>query len=366
MSRMRSTAIKKPVSDLLSIVEEYVVVDGYYTRSDELHVRGTAVAADNGWQQLLKQRFEALGGSLRIDESGPHVYLTIYAEKKGFPWLHLVLFAATLFTVSISYVFFDLMIGNWSGVVAGLSDPAQFWAWQPFTASLLTILLFHEFGHYFAAKRRGIRVTLPYFIPAPTLIGTFGAFIKSKSPFTSRRDLIEVGAWGPVAGFVVAVVILAISMTRVVAVPPTDFFSEGSQIIEPLIFRLLEPIFMTQSFPSDYVIPLPQNPMLFAAWVGLFVTALNLLPVGQLDGGHIVYALSPRLHGLVSRGVFIALAGFGFLWQGWWLWAALVFFVIRFKHPPTMNDYAPVSRGSKWLGWAAIVIFLLTFTPSPL
>jgi membrane-associated protease RseP (regulator of RpoE activity) len=133
-----------------------------------------------------------------------------------------------------------------------------------------------------------------------------------------------------------------------------------------LLMRILEPIFLTQNIPANHVITFEQNPMLFAAWVGMLVTAINLLPVGQLDGGHIVYALAPRLHGLISRGIFVVLVGFGFLWPGWWLWAALIFFLIRFKHPPTLEDHIPLRRGSKWLGWVAIAIFLLTFSPSPI
>lgn len=363
---MTQTVRKTRVADLMEIIEEFVVIDGYYTRRDELHVRGTAISPNEDWPEELKKAVEPTGNALRIDRSGSNTYVTVYPDKKGLPWLNLMLFGLTLITVAFSYTFVEMVGGGFGAAIQAATDIDRFWSWQPFTASLLLILLFHEFGHYFAAKRREIRVSLPYFIPAPTFIGTFGAFIKSKSPFTSRRDLLEVGAWGPVAGFVVATVILAISMTNVTTVPAPESISENAFVVEPLIMRILEPFFLTQDIPDGHLISLPGNPMLFAAWVGLLVTALNLLPVGQLDGGHIIYALFPRLHGFVSRAVFIALIGFGFMWPGWWLWAALIFFLIRFKHPPTLDDYVPLRRGSKWLGWTAIVIFVLTFSPAPI
>lgn len=136
-------------------------------------------------------------------------------------------------------------------------------------------------------------------------------------------------------------------------------------LVEPLIMKILQPIFMAETLPENHVIYLQDNPVLFAAWVGLFVTALNLLPVGQLDGGHIVYALSPRLHFFVSRVVFGLLVLFGLFWPGWFFWAILVFFVIRFRHPPTLNDFQPLAKGSRRLGWTAMLIFVLTFSPAP-
>jgi Zn-dependent protease len=348
---MTEVTSKRELNDLLGMIERYVVVDGYYTRRDELHIRGTAISPDNDWQDELKRSVEATGSSLRVDRSGSNTYITVYDDKRKFPWVNLLLFAATLVSVAFCYAFLDLYQSGVAAAVAAATDFNRFWAWQPFTVSLLLILLFHEFGHYLAARR-------------PTFIGTFGAFIKSKSPFASRRDLLEVGAWGPVSGFVVAAVILAIGLTHVVTHPMPDALQDSAGIIEPLIMRIFEPIFQTQAISSGHEIF--QNPMLFAAWVGLFITALNLLPVGQLDGGHIVYALSPKYHGLISRGVFVGLIAFGFLWPGWWLWAGLVFFIIRFRHPPTLDDYAPLPRKNKWLGWIAIVIFVLTFSPAPI
>src|SRR5690606_13276182 len=137
---------------------------------------------------------------------------------------------------------------------------------QKFSIPLLAILLFHEFGHYLAARRRGIRVSLPYFLPAPTLIGTFGAFIKSNSPFPSRRVLMEVGAYGPIAGFVVAVITLAIGLADVTyRLTPADL--QVGQLVEPLIVRVLEGLVRTQSAPEGYYIFFQDNPLLFAAWV---------------------------------------------------------------------------------------------------
>ena len=129
--------------------------------------------------------------------------------------------------------------------------------------------------------------------------------------------------------------------------------------------RIAEIAIWTGPLPDGTEIFLQDNPMLFAAWVGLVVTMLNLLPVGQLDGGHIVYALSPTKHRWVSRGVFTLLVGLGFVWEGWWIWAVMIFFVIKFGHPPTLDDYQPLPQRHRWTGWAAIAIFLLTFSPVP-
>jgi membrane-associated protease RseP (regulator of RpoE activity) len=300
---------------------------------------------------------QAVNYKLKLHETGATVHLNVFPAGKSVPWLNIALFAATAASVSI-------LPGLWNDGMRIFSDASVFLHWQTFAIPLLLILLFHEFGHYLAARRRDLRVSLPYFLPAPTPIGTFGAFIKSNSPFPSRRDLLEVGAYGPIAGFVIAVIVMAIALGNV-TYSQVPIAASGGHLIEPLIMRLLEALLWNHPSPEGYDIFLNENPMIFAAWVGMVVTALNLLPVGQLDGGHIVYALSPRYHYWISRLMFAALAGMGFLWEGWWFWAVMIFFVIRFKHPPTLNDFEPLNRGSRWLGWTAMAIFILTFSPVP-
>jgi Zn-dependent protease len=354
---MNSQVAASTIETIITLASRHVSVDGYYSRGQEVNLRGTIVENTDGWRSVLATELKALGYALKVSQNGAVVNVSIFPAQRRIPWLNIVLFVATAISVSI--------LPAW--IIEGskvFRDFSIILHWQKFAIPLLLILLFHEFGHYLAARRRGIRVSLPYFLPAPSAIGTFGAFIKSNSPFPSRRDLLEVGAYGPIAGFVVALVFLFFGLASVVIQPmPTGL--DVPKLVEPLIMRLAQAIVIPASIPDGYNIFLQDNPMLFAAWVGLVVTMLNLLPVGQLDGGHIVYALSPRWHRLVSRGVFVALIGLGFVWQGWWIWAIMIFFVIRFGHPPTLNDYQPLQQRSRWTGWVAIVIFLLTFSPVP-
>lgn len=356
--QLRASVSESAVNDIIAVVGRYVSVDGYYSRRDEVNIRGAILSTEADWQDRMTHELKEIGYKAKVQPMGPTALVNIFPAGQRIPWLNIVLFIATAASVSI-------LPGLFTEGYRIFSDPAVFWHWQRFAIPLLLILLFHEFGHYLAARRRGIRVSLPYFLPAPTLIGTFGAFIKSNSPFTSRRDLLEVGAYGPIAGFVVAVAVLAIALGDVTyRQVPVEIAPVGN-LIEPLIMRILESLLWAQPAPEGYNIYLQDNPMIFAAWVGLLVTALNLLPVGQLDGGHIVYALSPRYHYWISRLTFLALVGFGLMWEGWWIWAVMIFFVIKFRHPPTLNDYEPLDKRSRWIGWTAMAIFILTFSPVP-
>jgi Zn-dependent protease len=354
---MKSPVAAISIETIITLVSRHVSVDGYYSRGQEVNLRGTVIENSDGWRSVLAAELKALGYALKVSQNGTVVNVSIFPAQRRIPWLNIVLFVATAISVSILPAW--IIEGN-----RVFHDFSIILHWQKFAIPLLLILLFHEFGHYLAARRRGIRVSLPYFLPAPSAIGTFGAFIKSNSPFPSRRDLLEVGAYGPIAGFVVALVFLFFGLANVV-IHPIPKGLDVPELVEPLIMRLAQAIVVPTSIPDGYNIFLQDNPMLFAAWVGLVVTMLNLLPVGQLDGGHIVYALSPRWHRLVSRGVFVALIGLGFIWQGWWIWAIMIFFVIRFGHPPTLNDYQPLEQRSRWTGWVAMAIFLLTFSPVP-
>lgn len=354
---MATTVAESVINDIIAVVARYVTVDGYYSRRKDINIRVNLEQSQPDWKQQLSRELAPLGYSLSVHVNGMTAHLQIYPGGKRFPWLNILLFVLTTISVSI-------LPGLFSEGTRIFSESAVFLHWQKFAVPLLLILLFHEFGHYLAARRRGIRVSLPYFLPAPTIIGTFGAFIKSNSPFPSRRDLMEVGAYGPIAGFVVAVGVLAVALADVTyrLTPP---IAEGGMLVEPLIMRLLEALIWTHPSPEGYNIYLQDNPLLFAAWVGMIVTALNLLPVGQLDGGHIVYSLSPRWHYWISRLMFGFMVAMGFMWEGWWIWAAMVFFVIRFAHPPTLNDFEPIDRRTRWTGFAALAIFVLTFSPVP-
>jgi membrane-associated protease RseP (regulator of RpoE activity) len=230
----------------------------------------------------------------------------------------------------------------------------------PFSATLLSILLAHELGHYFTCRHYGIDVTYPYFIPAPTLIGTLGAFIRIKSPIVNRRELFDVGISGPIAGFVLAIpaLILAIFLTKG-AMPLTspDSISLGN----PLAVILLAGLFRSGINPAEIIL----HPVGCAAWVGLFATALNLLPVGQLDGGHILYAVLGDKCRNISRGFFLVLLPLGYYcWYGWLAWAVILFF-LGLRHPRVIEPVESLGRTRKILAAVAALMLVLTFLPTP-
>ena len=231
---------------------------------------------------------------------------------------------------------------------------------------LMAILGGHELGHYLTCRRNGLEATLPYFIPFPSLIGTLGAFIRIKSPVGRKEQFFDIGASGPLTGFLLAVpaLVVGVALSKVLPMPQTD----GSiSLGEPLLLKiaarlLLGPI----PAGSDIII----HPIGFAGWVGLLVTALNLIPVGQLDGGHVAYALLGPKSAKLAPLILVILVAMGvFLWAGWLLWAvivALFMFLPRFRHPRVFDEERTLSRGRVILGFAVLVVFILSFIPDPI
>ena len=230
----------------------------------------------------------------------------------------------------------------------------------PYSLTLMSILLAHELGHYFTCRYYGIDASLPYFLPAPTQIGTFGAFIRIRSPIYTRRALFDVGVAGPLAGFILLLPAMALGMAQSRVIP--GIAERGDLIFGvPIIQRLMELIV----FPGHAAADISLHPVARAAWVGTLATALNLLPIGQLDGGHIVYAFTASKHKLLSRLFVLALIPLGiFYWHAWLVWAALLFF-FALRHP-LIFDVTPLDRRRVGLGILAAVIFLLTFTVVPI
>ena len=230
----------------------------------------------------------------------------------------------------------------------------------PYSLTLMTILLAHELGHYFACRYYGIDASLPYFLPAPTQIGTFGAFIRIRSPIYTRRALFDVGVAGPLAGFVLLLPAMAIGLAYSRVIP--GIAERGDLIFGvPAIQRLMEMLI----FPGRAAADISLHPVARAAWVGTLATALNLLPIGQLDGGHIVYSFTATKHKLLSRLGVLALVPLGiFYWRAWLVWAALLFF-FALRHP-VIFDVTPLDRRRVELGIVAAIIFLLTFTVVPI
>ena len=243
-----------------------------------------------------------------------------------------------------------------------LTDPWSLVQGLPFAITLLSILGVHELGHYFTARRYGITVTLPYFIPAPVGLGTFGAFIKMKSPVTDRKALFDVGIAGPLAGLCVALPAIVVGLRWSELILTGAEKHAGIALGTPLLFSLLQ--WLTLG-------PIPEggdvllHPVAFAGWIGLFVTALNLLPIGQLDGGHIAYALVGRHHRKVAIFAMLVLIGMGVAyWPGWLFWASLSL-ILGLKHPPPLNDVTRLDNRRRLVGFASLLLLLSVITPSP-
>ena len=235
-----------------------------------------------------------------------------------------------------------------------------------YALSLFLILGAHEFGHYFAGVKNGVRTTLPLFIPAPPglfLLGTFGAMIAIKDPIPNRRVLMEIGVAGPIAGFIVAVptLIIGLFFSEIVAPTGERGFSFGSSVI---MIVLSKAILGVTPLSADFDIQL--HPIALAGWVGLFVTAINLFPIGQLDGGHILYALLGKKSQIWAKFFFVFLLFLMYLWPNWGVWAILLLVFTRFKSAPLVDEDALLQSIHKRAGYTAIVIFFLTFVPVPI
>src|SRR5215210_102835 len=238
-----------------------------------------------------------------------------------------------------------------------------------FAGALLSILLAHESGHYVACRLYGVDATLPYFIPMPPpfMAGTLGAFIKIKSPIPSRRALFDIGVAGPLAGFLVIIPVACAALLTATPAPPLP--AEGVIIFnDPLLLRLLARPLGVQNLAG-----MAPNPFYFAAWIGLLVTSLNLLPVGQLDGGHAVYSvLGRRVHRYAGRAAFLSmllLAPLGWLWHGvpsGALYVILLFVMLRMPHPQPLDDRDPLGAARNLVALLTLLVFALSFLPFPL
>ena len=292
---------------------------------------------------------------------------TLY--RKGGP--HTILFLLTILTT--------LSAGAFQAGTNPFRSPSHLIEGIPFSMTLLCILLTHEMGHYVTARWHRVPATLPYFIPGiPLFIGTFGAVIRMKGPILGKRALFDIGVSGPIIGFVFAVIAIVIGLhySKVVVV---DGLS-GIQLGEPILFDLLTRM-VIGNIPDTYDIVL--HPIAFAGWVGLLITALNLIPIGQLDGGHVAYAMfGERQHMIAAILILPILLYLGVLsiltiafpwmkvlpgapgWQGWIIWSLLPL-LIGLRHPPVLDAYVPLDPTRRLIGWIAVIIFLVSFVPAP-
>ena len=295
-------------------------------------------------------------------------------------WLHGLLLLATCFTTLVVGARMEFNCLHAQSVFSlddnaapffplgwAFSSPARLLLGVPFAATLMLILLAHEMGHYLYCRKYGVSATLPFFIPAPTLIGTLGAFIRIRSPIRSRTALFDIGIAGPIAGFVVALGVLAVSLGLSKPIP-SGMPAADLEIGFPRIFQLVQTM-LASAGVGQGVLRLPLShlllhPTAIAAWVGMFATSLNLLPGGQLDGGHIVFSLAPRAHKFISRlTILILLPMAYYLWTGWFIWAILLQ-LSSFRHPQ-VAEWPRVSGVRAWLAGFALVMLILTLTPAP-
>ena len=283
-------------------------------------------------------------------------------------WLHALLLVLTLVTTTVVGAGLAQSFAQKTPLDVGADldgyrhlfhDPGVLLSGLPFSLTLLAILLAHEFGHYLAARYYQVDATLPFFLPAPTLIGTMGAFIRIRSPILSKRILFDIGIAGPLAGFALLVWPLAIGVSFSNVVPGISH--RGDLILgTPLILRLFEWI----QFPGVPVGDIYLHPMARAAWAGLLATAINLLPIGQLDGGHILYAFLGERTKVLSRIFALLLIPMGIFFAYMWLvWATILLF-FGMRHPAIV-DPAPLSPARRWLGLVALLVLILCFSPSP-
>lgn len=249
---------------------------------------------------------------------------------------------------------FTLFYKNPAGLLTGL----------PFAATLLGILLAHELGHFFACRYHHLRASYPFFIPFPNLAGTFGAFILIRSPMRTRRALFDVGASGPMVGFVFAIPALVYGVLHAKVVAELANPAQAQLIYgTPLLLRFLEAVFRSGISPGALLLP----PVGRAAWVALFVTSLNLVPAAQLDGGHILRSLHPRAHRYMSTLLPLGLIALGLLgyWEGWYIWGVMLL-GMRFLRIAPIHDPAAIDGKRRFGALVALIIFLLCFMPSPI
>ncbi len=368
--------LRQALSDVMR-VDEYEIVD---QPSAAIAFRGEVLEDPEEAFAQIDDRFSGYGytAMLRDWHDGRHEVLAVqgvYENEAPKPWLNLVLFIATVFSVlyiGAGYALQDAeVVLDMEGVEA-LLLPLRYLHWGiPFAATLMGILLAHELSHYFVARRYGSPVSLPYFIPMPNILGTMGAVITQQAPMRDRKALFDIGVAGPIGGLVVAVplLVLGLSLSSVGPPPGVDVaLQEGNSLLYAGLKYLVFGEWLPNANTDVWL-----HPVAFAAWAGLLVTMINLIPVGQLDGGHVSYALLGRKAWGFGYACIAAMMAWG-AWLSfndnqaggfWLLWGVLNLLMNR-KHPPPLNDVSRLGSRRIALGLVMLVVFILTFMPEPL
>jgi Zn-dependent protease len=336
-------------------------------------------------EETLEEKFESLRLVLSEKhyipmirfEQGEHIIYIIkksVRKKRKSVWVNIVLLAATIFTTTLAgalqWVYIDqsrLSLTD-TGILESISQSLQpgylIQGFLFFSIPLMLILGIHEMGHYYASKKHHVDASLPYFIPLPPpfILGTFGALISTHEPIPNRKALLDIGIAGPICGFLVAIPVSLLGFFLMQQQPIiVDSAGQNLFLLPPLLLQGMESLF---SIPDNAII----HPTLFAGWVGIFLTAVNLLPAGQLDGGHVSRAVLKEKHKYLSWGVIIVLATLSFINPdnpGWLMFAILILLFIGTQHQPPLNEITPLDIRRKILGLVILIIFILSFTPFP-
>ena len=338
---------------------------------------------------MVAEAFEEWDGPVYLvgTESGVEVTLVRPSRTRApRPWLvHGVLLLLTFFTTLMA----GALLGGVDPLATRFVPVWRFWLpipttvdWgqiatgAPFAVTLMTILMAHEMGHFLMAARHRVPASLPYFIPFPayySAIGTLGAFIRIRGPLVRRFVLLDIGVAGPIASFCLSVLLLCLglSLSEAVAMPMqegmhmvVEFAGQPIWLGSGITVHAILYLFFSADLGMNAIL---LHPVAFAAWLGLFLTFLNLLPFGQLDGGHILYALSQPLQRRAALVLLVALVPLGALWWGWWLWAGLALFLSRgrLSHPKVLQPQFGLDGVRTLIAWSAILMFFLTFVPVP-
>jgi len=386
---------------LVDMVSDVMDVSNIVVGKDKelLRIRGKLfVESDEAYDRLSVAMGQiGLTPLFRIDKEDDLVIVirSMPIEKIGNPWLNILLFVVTLVTVLYagsmhSSESVEVLRGTemTDGNITAWLMLRVLWTGWPFALSLLGILLAHEMGHYIAARKHGASVTLPYFIPFPSgFLGTMGAVIQMKGAIRNKRVLLDVALSGPLAGLAVAipVVVIGLHLSEVTSLPVSGFQLEGNSIMylaaKYLVFGELLPkpldygqvpavihwiVFFFTGNPgpgggTDVFI----HPVALAGWAGMLVTGLNLIPVGQLDGGHILYVLFGKSARSWRPLVIVLLVALGFVWSGWWIWAVLLY-VFGQSHPEVLDEITELDDYRRSLAFVALILFFLLIVPVPL
>lgn len=336
-------------------------------------------------EETLDEKFESLRLVLSEKhyipmirfEQGEHIIYIIkksVRKKRKSVWVNIVLLATTIFTTTLAgalqWVYIDqsrLSLTE-TGILESITRSFQLeylmQGFLFFSIPLMLILGIHEMGHYYASKKHRVDASLPYFIPLPPpfILGTFGALISTHEPIPNRKALLDIGIAGPICGFLIAIPVSLVGFFLMQQQPIiVDSAGQNLFLLPPLLLQGMESLF---SIPDNAII----HPTLFAGWVGIFLTAVNLLPAGQLDGGHVSRAVLKEKHKYLSWGVIIVLAALSFINPdnpGWLMFAILILLFIGTQHQPPLNEITPLDTRRKILGLIILIIFILSFTPFP-